>query len=91
MTILGVSFDTPEDNLAFAENNGFPFRLLSDPDRAVGTAYGTVRPADDPNPAYALRFTFLLDPDLQVRRVYEVTDRAGHAAEVLADLDAVAE
>ena len=45
--ILGASFDTPAENLAFAEAQDFPFRLLSDVDRSVGAAYGVVRPADD--------------------------------------------
>ena len=89
MTILGASFDTPEDNQTFAVNNEFPFRLLSDPDRTAGAAYGTARDPGDDHPEYALRITFLLDPDLTIRKVYEVTDRAGHAGEVLADLESL--
>lgn len=45
-----------------------------------------LRGPDDPYPDFALRFSFLIDPDGVVRKVYEVTDREGHAGEVLADL-----
>jgi peroxiredoxin Q/BCP len=44
--IVGASFDTPEENLAFANAQGFEFRLLSDVDRKVGAAYQVVRQAD---------------------------------------------
>ena len=38
--ILGVSFDTPAENKAFAEKYHFNFPLLCDTDRKIGTAYG---------------------------------------------------
>ena len=60
--------------------------LLSDVDRAVGTAYGVVRPSGHQYSDYPERASFLIDPDGIVRRVYEVTDVAHHAADVLADL-----
>ena len=43
MEIVGISFDKPEENRGFAEQNGFPFRLLCDVDRSVGALYETVR------------------------------------------------
>lgn len=87
--MLGASFDTPEENKAFAEAESFGFRLLSDVDRAVGTAYGATRPPDDKFAALPRRVSFLIDPDGIVRKTYEVTDTAAHADEVLADLDAL--
>ena len=84
--IVGISFDTPEKNKAFADNEGFPYRLLSDVDHAVGEAYGTARPPDDDWAAVACRLTFLIDPDGVVRKVYDVKDFGGHPDEVLADL-----
>ena len=38
--ILGVSFDTQEENRKFAEKFAFTFPLICDTDRAIGTAYG---------------------------------------------------
>lgn len=55
-------------------------------DRKVGNAYGVLRGPDDRYPDMPLRFSFLIDPEGVIRKVYEVTDREGHAAEVLADL-----
>ena len=88
--MLGVSFDTPEDNKSFAEAQSFPFPLLSDVDRAVADLYGSRRPPEDPlAPHVPRRATFLIDPQGVVRKIYEVTDVAGHAQEVLADLKAL--
>lgn len=81
-----MSFDTPEENAAFASAEGFPYRLVSDVDRSVGAAYGARRPDDDPAAGWPRRVSFLVDPDGVVQRSYVVTDTAGHAAEVLADL-----
>ena len=83
---MGASFDTPAENLEFAEAQGFGYPLLSDVDRRVGAAYGVVRDADDQYASYPKRHSFLIDGEGVVRRVYIVTDVASHAADVLADL-----
>ena len=36
--IVGISFDPPDKNKAFAQAENFPYRLLSDVDHAVGEA-----------------------------------------------------
>lgn len=82
-----MSFDTPEENAAFAAAEGFPYRLVSDVDRAAGAAYDVLRPPDDPVPAWPKRISYLVDPDGVIRRSYVVKDTAGHAGEVLTDLD----
>jgi peroxiredoxin Q/BCP len=87
--VLGASFDSPEKNKAFADAEAFPYRLLSDADRAVAEAYGTARPPDHDWAAVARRKTFLIDPEGVVRKVYDVKDFGGHPAEVLADLEAL--
>jgi thioredoxin-dependent peroxiredoxin len=83
---LGASFDTPEDNKAFAEAQQFGFRLLSDVDKMVGAQYEVTRPADDERANFAMRIAYLIDPDGIIRKAYEVTDVSGFAAEVLDDL-----
>ena len=87
--ILGVSFDTPEANKAFADAQGFPYRLLADQDRSVGAAYGVKKGADEPGADFARRHSFLIDPVGAVRRVYEVTDVATHPQQVLDDVIAL--
>ena len=65
-----MSFDRPEDNRAFAEKNGFPFRLLSDVDRKVGELYETKRGPEEPSPGFAKRRTYLIDPEGIIRWSY---------------------
>lgn len=90
MTVLGASFDSPAENLAFAEAQAFPFRLLSDTDRQVARAYGVARDPGDKFAGFARRFSFLIDPDGVIHRSYDVTDVAGHADHVIADVEQAA-
>jgi thioredoxin-dependent peroxiredoxin len=87
--ILGASFDTVDENRAFAESQGFGYRLLADTSRDVGEAYGVKKAADEQWSDYASRVTFLIDPDGIVRRIYHVTDVAANPDEVLADIRAL--
>ena len=84
--ILGISFDTPEENKAFAEAQGFSYRLLSDVDKSVGEVYGTKKAPDEQWADFANRYTFLIDPDGVVRKVYQVKDAGAHPDEVLEDI-----
>src|SRR5438093_5066510 len=87
--IIGVSFDPPELNRAFAEKYGFPFRLLSDVDRDAGERYETKRAPDEPSPDFAKRRTYLIDPDLRIAKAYRVTDIPAHPDQLLEDLRAL--
>jgi len=81
--ILGVSFDTPAANAEFVRNQGFPYRLLSDGDRALAVKVGA---ADSPSAAAARRISYLVGADGTVLHAYPDVAPAGHAAEVLRDL-----
>jgi peroxiredoxin Q/BCP len=83
IVVLGVSFDPPEDNAAFAKKFDFPFALLCDTDRKVALVYGA---CDNPKAAYAERISYLIDEHGSILRVYPQVDPRVHAAEVLADL-----
>jgi peroxiredoxin Q/BCP len=87
--IIGVSFDPPELNRAFAEKNGFPFRLLSDVDRSAGERYETKRAPEESSPDFAKRRTYLIDPDLRIAKAYRVTDIPAHPSQLLDDLRAL--
>jgi len=84
--VVGVSFDRPEENRAFAEEHGFAFRLLSDVDRTVGERYETKRAPEEPSPEYAKRRTYLIDPEGRIAKAYRVTDIPAHPGDVLEDL-----
>lgn len=83
--ILGVSFDTVEENRAFAAKFSFPFKLLSDGDRAVGLAYGA---CDQPTDSHARRISYLINTSGRIAHAYSAVKPAEHPAEVLRDLRA---
>ena len=81
--VVGVSFDTPEDNAAFAQKHPFGFPLLSDSDHAVAIAYGACSGADA---RYPERVSFLIDERGMIEKVYDQVDPRDHPARVLADV-----
>jgi peroxiredoxin Q/BCP len=83
--ILGISFDSRDDNARFAEQEKFNFPLLCDTSRSVGMAYGA---CDNPTAGTARRISYLIGPDGRVLRAYPKVDPPKHPAEVLADLRA---
>ena len=87
MQVLGASFDSIEANRRFAEKEGFPFPLLSDPTREIGIAYGA---ASAPDQKSAKRVSVLIGPDGKVEKFYPKVSPAAHPAEVLADVAAAA-
>ncbi|HYP25983.1 MAG TPA: peroxiredoxin [Blastocatellia bacterium] len=81
--ILGVSFDTEEENRAFAEKFNFPYRLLCDTDRKVGVAYGA---ADDPSAQYARRITYVIDPEGRISKAVGQVNAREHPEQLLGEL-----
>lgn len=84
--VAGISFDVPADNAAFRAKHGFPFMLLSDPERELGAAFGVIRDSDDQYADYPRRKSFLFDASGVLRRVYDVENPADHPDDVLDDL-----
>jgi peroxiredoxin Q/BCP len=78
--VFGVSFDSPDDNAAFAKKNDFPFKLLSDEEGKVARAYGAFDPA---RPKYAMRNTYVISPEGKIERVFEKVDFKKNPQEVL--------
>jgi len=86
--IIGISFDSVEDNKSFHEQNALPFKLLSDPEHLVGNQYRATREQPGGHSKFARRISYLIDPEGCIVQNYEVTDPSGHAAAVLSDLKA---
>ena len=80
MAILGVSFDTVQENAAFADKFKFPYPLLCDTDRAIGTAYGACAGPQDRS---AKRISYIIGPDGRVAHAFPKVDAKTHPAEVL--------
>jgi len=81
--ILGVSFDTPEDNAKFVREQSFPFRLLSDRDHKLAADVGAVYVQMQP---YSSRVSYLVGADGKVVKAYDSVTPASHAQQVLDDL-----
>jgi len=81
--VLGVSFDRPAKNAEFVKEHSFPFRLLTDEDKALATAIGA---ADSPKRLFARRISYLVGPDGKVLKAYADVDPSKHARQVLDDL-----
>ena len=79
LSVLGVSFDSVEDNRAFAEKFDLPYPLLCDTDKALGAAYhaGTG--------GYAKRISYVID-DGKILLAYADVDPKQHLDQILADL-----
>jgi len=78
--IFGVSFDSIEENRAFAEKFSFNFPLLCDTDRSMGLAYGA---CTDSNASNAARIGVVIGPDGNIREYESSVNPRGYPAEVL--------
>jgi len=76
-----VSFDSPEQNSAFARKYNFNFPLLCDVDRKVGLAYGA---ADDAKSGNAKRMGVIIDPDGRIKEYLPKVSAASFPQEALA-------
>jgi peroxiredoxin Q/BCP len=78
--VVGISADAPEDHAAFCSSEGLAYPLLSDPGGQVSRRYGSwLAP-------FSQRHTFLIDPDGVLQAVWTAVRPAGHAQEVLAEV-----
>jgi peroxiredoxin Q/BCP len=83
VVLLGASFDSVEDNAAFAQTLGLDFLLLCDTNRLLALSFGACQ---DTKARYPERVSVLIDEAGRVMRVYDHVDPRDHAARVLADL-----
>ncbi len=83
LKVMGISFDSVEENRAFAEKFDFPFPLLCDVDRSMGMAYGA---ADAPDAGYAERISYVIGEDGRILHAYPAVDPKTHLDQVLGDL-----
>ena len=81
--MLGVSFDSPAANLAFAEKFEFPFPLLCDVDRKLGLAYGACKTAKDRS---ASRYTYVVGPDGKIEQAIDTKNPGAQAVALLESL-----
>jgi peroxiredoxin len=82
-----------ENQATFAENELFPYQLLSDPDQSVGAAYDAVRQEGEKGFGGSMprRISYLISPEGNITKAYDLTgqDLTQHSAVVLADIAVV--
>ena len=78
-----MSFDTVEENRAFAEKFGFTFRLLCDTEREIGQAYGA---CDSKDAGYAKRISYVIDEEGRIAQAIEQVNARAHPEELLATI-----
>ena len=78
--ILGVSFDTVQENADFAKKFDFPYRLLCDTRREIGMAYGACA---DPHDRSARRISYVIGPDGSILHAFPKVDTKSHPRDVL--------
>ena len=77
-----MSFDSEADNKKFAEKFNFPFPLICDTDRTIGTAYGAnVDPAKG-----AQRVGVVIDREGKIKQWQERVDARAWPTELLKTL-----
>lgn len=80
ITVLAVSTDRPEDNLAFKQKFGFSFPLLCDTSGKISHKFGA---AADEEAAFANRITYLIDEHGNIEEAFAKVTPANHAEELL--------
>jgi peroxiredoxin len=85
--IVAVGFDSPEDNQAWAQDEGYLYEIWTDDERTLATTYGAV---SSPTQSFPSRVTMLLDADGGLLLEYVEDIAVGtHPAEVLSDCQAL--
>ena len=82
--VVGISVDTSAAHKSFAEKYHLPFPLLADERGEVAQRYGAL--ADWKVFKMAKRYTFLIDPQGRIAKVYLSVNTSRHSAEIVGDL-----
>ncbi len=83
--VYGISADSVADLRDFQQKHHLNFKLLSDADAKVSAAYGVKIPLLN----MAKRYTFILDPDLTIRAIFDDVDPALDARRVAEKLQSL--
>ena len=88
VVILGVSADSVESHIKFKKKFQLQFPLLADEEHKVCDLYGVWGPKQFMGKSYegVLRTTFLIDPEGNIKKVYENVRPAEHSCALLAEL-----
>lgn len=83
--VVGISVNDSKSHADFAKKYALPFPLLADKNAEVTTRYGVLRNLGIFK--VARRYTFLIDPQAQISKVYDKVETSRHSKEILEDLN----
>ena len=83
--VLGVSVDDQASHKDFCSKEGLTFKTLSDSDKKVSEAYGSLMDTAKYG-TISQRNTFIIDPKGKIAKVYVSVDPTKHSEEVLVAL-----
>jgi peroxiredoxin Q/BCP len=88
VTVVGISPDPPAKLAAFREREHLTFPLVSDPDKAVLTAYGAYGAKQNYGRTVmgVIRSTFVIDPAGRIEHAFYNVKATGHVAKLRRDL-----
>jgi len=88
-----MSFDTVAEQKAFADAEGYPFKLLADTDKVAGAAYDAVRAEGEPYAEHGLprRLTYVIGTDGNVAKAFDFNESREFDTHGQQVLDALAE
>ncbi len=83
--VIGISADSQKSHTNFKTKYNLPFYLLSDPDREVIKSFGAWGEKSMYGKTYEgiMRYSFLVDKNGVVKKVWNKVNTAAHADEVL--------
>jgi peroxiredoxin Q/BCP len=82
--VVGISVDDSSSHAAFAKKYHLPFPLLADSKAAVAASYGVLLNLGVTR--VARRYTFLIDPQGRISKVYDKVETSRHSREIIEDL-----
>jgi len=87
--VFGISADSVEKHMRFAEQYNLPFPILADTEKTTIKAYGAFGTKKFMGREYEgiMRMSFLIDPEGMIQKIYEKVKPETHAEEVLKDLE----
>lgn len=88
--VVGISPDKPEKLAKFREDHGLTFRMLSDPEKEVMSAWGAFGEKKNYGKIVqgVIRSTLMVEPDNKVSLAKYNVRATGHVARILKELEA---
>jgi peroxiredoxin Q/BCP len=82
--VVGISVDDSESHAQFAKKYNLPFPLLADKTSETAARYGALMRLGIVK--FARRYTFLIDPQGNIGKVYLTVETSRHSKEIIEDL-----